>query len=54
MFSNHRPRRLRSHLQLHRTNEKIALTTNDIIYPLFAVQGKGIAKEVTSMPGVYQ
>jgi porphobilinogen synthase len=30
------------------------VTTNDLIYPLFAVPGKGIAKEVKSMPGVYQ
>jgi porphobilinogen synthase len=30
------------------------LTTNDLIYPLFAVPGEGFAKEVKSMPGVYQ
>jgi len=30
------------------------LTTNDLIYPLFAVPGSGIANEVRSMPGVYQ
>jgi porphobilinogen synthase len=30
------------------------LTTNDLIYPLFAVPGEGIANEVKSMPGVYQ
>jgi len=30
------------------------LTTNDLIYPLFAIPGEGIAKEVRSMPGVYQ
>jgi porphobilinogen synthase len=30
------------------------LTTSDLIYPLFAVPGSGIAKEVKSMPGVYQ
>jgi porphobilinogen synthase len=30
------------------------LTTNDLIYPLFAVPGEGVAKEVKSMPGVYQ
>jgi porphobilinogen synthase len=30
------------------------LTANDLIYPLFAVPGEGIAKEVKSMPGVYQ
>ncbi|MBE9186976.1 porphobilinogen synthase [Microcoleus sp. LEGE 07076] len=30
------------------------LTTSDLIYPLFAVPGEAVAKEVTSMPGVYQ
>jgi porphobilinogen synthase len=30
------------------------LTTSDLIYPLFAVQGEGIANEVKSMPGVFQ
>jgi len=30
------------------------LTTSDLIYPLFAVPGEGIAQEVKSMPGVYQ
>jgi porphobilinogen synthase len=30
------------------------LTTSDLIYPLFAVPGEAFAKEVTSMPGVYQ
>jgi porphobilinogen synthase len=30
------------------------LTKNDLIYPLFAISGKGIANPVKSMPGVYQ
>jgi len=30
------------------------LNTSDLIYPLFAVPGESIAKEVKSMPGVYQ
>ena len=30
------------------------VTTADLIYPLFAVPGEGIAHEVKSMPGVYQ
>jgi len=30
------------------------LSPNDLIYPLFAVPGTNVAKEVTSMPGVYQ
>jgi porphobilinogen synthase len=54
MFPIHRPRRLRSHTQLRRMVRETVLTTNDLIYPLFAVPGEGIAKEVKSMPGVYQ
>jgi porphobilinogen synthase len=30
------------------------LSVDDLIYPLFAAAGKGIRKEVPSMPGVYQ
>jgi porphobilinogen synthase len=54
MFPTHRPRRLRSHPQLRRMVRETVLTTNDLIYPLFAVPGAGFAKEVKSMPGVYQ
>jgi porphobilinogen synthase len=54
MFPLHRPRRLRSHPQLRRMVREHTLTTSDLIYPLFAVQGEGIAHEVRSMPGVFQ
>ena len=54
MFPIHRPRRLRTHPQLRRMVRETVLTTSDLIYPLFAVPGEGIAKEVKSMPGVYQ
>ncbi|HEY9658672.1 MAG TPA: porphobilinogen synthase [Allocoleopsis sp.] len=54
MFPTHRPRRLRAHPQLRRMVQENVLTTNDLIYPLFAVPGEGFAKEVKSMPGVYQ
>jgi porphobilinogen synthase len=54
MFPIHRPRRLRSHPQLRRMVRETVLTTNDLIYPLFAVPGEGISQEVKSMPGVYQ
>lgn len=54
MFPAHRPRRLRRHPQLRRMVRENVVTTNDLIYPLFAVPGEGIAEEVTSMPGVYQ
>ena len=54
MFPTHRPRRLRSHPQLRRMVRETVVSTNDLIYPLFAVPGEGIAEEVKSMPGVYQ
>lgn len=54
MFPTHRPRRLRSHPQLRRMVQENAVTTSDLIYPLFAVPGEGVAQEVKSMPGVYQ
>lgn len=54
MFLINRPRRLRSTPQLRRMVQETAITANDLIYPLFAVPGEGIAQEVVSMPGVYQ
>ncbi|MEM8640577.1 MAG: porphobilinogen synthase [Cyanobacteria bacterium P01_G01_bin.54] len=54
MFPTHRPRRLRQSDPLRRMVRENWLTTNDLIYPLFAVPGSGVANEVVSMPGVYQ
>ncbi|ASC74338.1 Delta-aminolevulinic acid dehydratase [Halomicronema hongdechloris C2206] len=54
MFPVHRPRRLRSHPQLRRMVREHVVTTGDLIYPLFAVPGSGVAQEVKSMPGVFQ
>lgn len=34
--------------------QETVLTVNDLVYPLFVVPGEGVAKEVKSMPGVYQ
>lgn len=54
MFPINRPRRLRSSAGFRRMVQETVLTPNDLIYPLFAVPGSAIAKEVKSMPGVYQ
>ena len=54
MFPINRPRRLRQHPQLRRMVQETRLTASDLIYPLFAVPGESVAKEVKSMPGVYQ
>ncbi|MEB3161032.1 MAG: porphobilinogen synthase [Synechocystis sp.] len=54
MFPTVRPRRLRQTPVLRRMVRENTLTVNDLIYPLFAVPGSSVAKEVVSMPGVYQ
>ena len=54
MFPITRLRRLRQSVPLRRMVRETVLTASDLIYPLFAVPGEGIAKEVKSMPGVYQ
>jgi porphobilinogen synthase len=54
MFPIARPRRLRQHPQLRRMVQETVVTASDLIYPLFAVPGEGVAVEVKSMPGVYQ
>ncbi|MEN8444481.1 MAG: porphobilinogen synthase, partial [Cyanobacteria bacterium J06555_13] len=54
MFPSHRPRRLRSHANIRRMVRENIVTTNDLIYPLFAVPGDAFSQEVSSMPGVYQ
>ena len=54
MFPIDRPRRLRSTPQLRRMVRETSVTASDLIYPMFAVPGEGVANEVKSMPGVYQ
>lgn len=54
MFPITRPRRLRQTSSLRRMVRETVLTASDLIYPLFAVPGESVAKEVQSMPGVYQ
>ncbi len=54
MFPTHRPRRLRTSQGLRQMVRETTLTCQDLIYPLFAVPGAEVAKEVISMPGVYQ
>lgn len=49
-----RHRRLRSTEAIRALVRETALTINDLIYPLFVVEGKNIRTEVVSMPGVYQ
>jgi porphobilinogen synthase len=49
-----RLRRLRYNSTLRNMVRETALTSNDLIYPLFVVPGQKVRKEVRSMPGVFQ
>jgi len=53
-FPEYRPRRLRKNELFRRMVRETKLSVDDLIYPLFASAGKGIRKEVPSMPGVFQ
>ena len=53
-FPIHRLRRLRRTPQMREMVRETRLSVKDLIYPLFVVHGKGIRREVSSMPGVYQ
>lgn len=48
-----RPRRLRTNPNIRRLVRETSTSVNDLIYPLFVVEGTGIKKEIPSMPGVY-
>jgi porphobilinogen synthase len=49
-----RPRRLRSHPALRRLVRETRLTKDDLVLPLFVVEGKGTRQAVPSMPGVFR
>jgi porphobilinogen synthase len=49
-----RPRRLRLRPELRRMLQRVSLRRSDVIVPVFVTSGKGVRKEVASMPGVYQ
>ncbi len=50
----YRPRRLRSNDNIRRMVRETRLSPDDFIYPLFVTHGKGVKKEIGSMPGNYQ
>jgi len=50
----YRPRRLRKNEDIRRMVRETILTVNDLIYPMFVVEGKGVKNEISSMPGNYQ
>ncbi len=50
----YRPRRLRLNENIRRMVRETKLSPDDFIYPLFVCHGKGVKKEIGSMPGNYQ
>ncbi len=52
-FPECRPRRLRRNETIRRMVRETRLSVDNLIYPLFAIAGKGIRREVPSMPGVF-
>ena len=54
MFPISRPRRLRKNEVIRRMVRETSLSPDDFIYPLFAIYGKGVRKEIASMPGCFQ
>jgi porphobilinogen synthase len=51
-YPHHRPRRMRRDDFSRRLMREHTLTTNDLIYPVFIVEGQNVRQAVTSMPGV--
>lgn len=50
----YRPRRLRKNEDIRRMVRETVLTVNDLIYPMFVVEGKDVKNPISSMPGNYQ
>ncbi len=50
----HRPRRLRRTEGLRRLVRETVLTVDDLIYPLFVMEGEGQRQEIPSMPGCFR
>jgi porphobilinogen synthase len=51
-YPHHRPRRMRRDEFSRRMMRENVLTTNDLIYPVFIVEGTNVRQAVPSMPGV--
>lgn len=47
----HRYRRLRANEGIRRLQRETELSVNDLIYPMFVVEGQGVKSEISSMPG---
>jgi porphobilinogen synthase len=54
MFPVHRPRRLRRNEVVRSMVRETILSADNLIYPLFVTYGKGVKREIPSMPGCFQ
>ncbi len=54
MFPIHRPRRLRRSETLRSMVRETSISPQNFIYPVFVTYGKGVRKEIPSMPGCFQ
>jgi porphobilinogen synthase len=52
-FPGERPRRLRRSERLRRLVRETRLTPDRLIYPLFVVPGRGVRREIGSLPGCF-
>ncbi len=52
-FPVQRPRRLRRSGPIREMVRETRLTSSDLVYPLFVCEGRGIRREIPSMPGNY-
>jgi porphobilinogen synthase len=54
LFPDYRPRRLRQNELFRRLIRETSLSVNDLIMPLFVVEGKNKKTPISSMPGQFQ
>jgi len=53
-FPECRPRRMRQSRGLRRIVRETGLSVDDLVMPLFAVEGRGVKEQIPSMPGQFQ
>ncbi len=53
-FPTSRPRRLRRSEALRRMVRETRLSRDDLVLPLFVVEGRGVREPISSMPGVFR
>lgn len=51
LFPDYRPRRLRQNDAFRRMIRETKLSVDDLIFPIFAISGKGVKNPIPSMPG---